>query len=239
MPYKVHIKKTNVKIHGNPVVSATYSGKDFSLDKIKEIVEPQFEELRESGHQGEISINVLMSGKNGKPGRWTYITPFVDVQTENLDISDGEVWEDYFGKRNIELLPKSFKSFQVLLTKSNTDEGGISSNNDCLYDCLYLTMPNLIKNAFPSPAHLKVWCRLNRNDLIPIKMIPRIEERIDDYKINIVGEHSYTSLKEARNTITLRLHNNHYTVVLGRSITIYGNICEQICLIRQYENIFI
>ena len=62
------------------------------------------------------------------------------------------------------------------------------------------------------------------------------EERIGDYKINVIGEYTYTSLKEARNTITLRLHKNHYTVAKKKLNFVKGiAYTEKIPVIYKYN----
>src|SRR5690606_4706283 len=40
---------------------------------------------------------------------------------------------------------------------------------------------------------------------------PKVEERLTEYKVNVTGEHTYTSTKEAKYEINLRLVNGHVT----------------------------
>ena len=43
-----------------------------------------------------------------------------------------------------------------------------------------------MKKSFPTPYNLKQYCGLERKDKITLDMISKIEEKLDNYKINVM-----------------------------------------------------
>ena len=58
---------------------------------------------------------------------------------------------------------------------------------------------------------LKKKLKLKRDDLIPVSLMPQVE-KLFNAKINVTGDHLFTSANTARRLINLKLENEHYTL---------------------------
>ncbi|RHZ51846.1 hypothetical protein Glove_469g4 [Diversispora epigaea] len=103
--------------------------------------------------------------------------------------------------------------------ESQIPEGGCNPKkdnglNDCFYQCLYYAygtfskMPKVIKK----PEMLKKVLGLQRNDLILVSFIEKVEKIVKTIAINIIGDVTILSKSKAYRKITLVLANGHYTL---------------------------
>ena len=86
------------------------------------------------------------------------------------------------------------------------------NNTHCFYDCIKTLFPN---NKIPDckgPKRFKMKFNVEPEDGIDISLIPKIEKKLK-VKINVIGDHIYTSNSTATKSIRLLLKNGHYTVV--------------------------
>lgn len=139
--------------------------------------------------------------------------------------------------------PQFYKDFFIYVVPVRSAAGGNSKNNDCLFICLNQAaageLPIKLAGAF------KAFLGLKRNDKVPISMIPKIEEKLKKYAINVTGDHVYTSPRKSNLQIHLKLIDGHYTIDKEKSyidylktfkvsqksrtpIMIYAT-CEKIC----------
>ncbi len=83
-------------------------------------------------------------------------------------------------------------------------------------------LPNVLTNAFPMARDLKKFVGVKGTDLISIDSIPKIEEKLQNYKINVTGDHTYTSTRNKLQEINLKLHNEHFTLDKPKLKKSYG-----------------
>ena len=104
-----------------------------------------------------------------------------------------------------------FEEIIIYMLEDPATAGGVSNNNDCLYDCLkhYLN-DNL---PWKEPVDLKRFLKIGRRDKVDYKMIPLIEAKLKTYAINLSGDHSYISPTKSKKVINLLLEDEHYTVL--------------------------
>jgi hypothetical protein len=116
--------------------------------------------------------------------------------------------------------PASFDNFVIYIEMAPKAAGGNDKNNDCLYNCLYYYLYDRL--PWDSPIKFKKFLNLNRNDKVPISLIPKIEDELKTFAINIRGDYVYSSTIKSQKQINLLLQNEHYTV--DKSIQTNKNI---------------
>jgi hypothetical protein len=110
------------------------------------------------------------------------------------------------------------KSVAELVSKDQRYTDWWDKNNDCVYNCINESVP---KHPFRSPIDFKNKLEIkDRNGYVSINHIPRIEEYLTDYKINVTGDVQYFSPKQAKYTINLVFTDRHCTLdnTLGSKI---------------------
>ena len=125
--------------------------------------------------------------------------------------------------------PEFYDNFIVYMTNAIQDAGGCNKKynfesqtselNDCLYQCLYYaygTFSNLPK-AIEKPELLKQALGLQRNDLVPVKLIEKVEKIAKTIAIDIIGDATYNSQSKAYRKITLVLANSHYSIAVNKN----------------------
>jgi hypothetical protein len=195
-------RKENIKWQGNQVVGERYKGK-FSRDAIKAHVQAKSDAMKQSGFDGKISVALYYPERDWRSGYATAVGE--PIALYNIDSYAEDDEPDV----------TSFTHFNIYYMKNAPKKGGCNgSRNDCLFDCL----KQLVIHDFPwkYPASLKTYLKLERNDKVDIDLIPQLEEKLQAYKINVTGDHTYTSTKDARCVINLKLINSHYKVVANK-----------------------
>lgn len=206
------LQNTNVKAYGVKVYRYLFSPKDKPTRNgysKKHIVQAwkQLKEKIEKDEQPKYYVQVLyLSGKLGKwiASNWTQLTKNEPVLIEKYEV------ETYF---------KSF-IFNIMKNPKRQPAGGNDSiNNDCLFDAIMNGLKynfELLPKSMRYASQWKKSLKLDRNDKIPFSMIPTLEEKLK-IKINVVGDHNYTSVYESFHEVTIKLKNEHYTYVEQRS----------------------
>jgi hypothetical protein len=93
-------------------------------------------------------------------------------------------------------------SFYVYVTKK---QAGTSDYNDCVYNCI----KDIDGQPFKDAVDFKNKIRIHRMAKVSLNDIPKIEELMKDYKINITGDMTYFSSKVAPKTINLIFSGEH------------------------------
>ena len=98
----------------------------------------------------------------------------------------------------------------IIFAPTRVPRGGKDKHNDCLYHCLMegfelYKLPKILKSA----KKFKRWLGLNRDDLVPLDMIPRIEDKLKT-NIEVVGPDTYHSPKKYPKDLKIRLYDEHY-----------------------------
>ena len=208
-----HIKKLNhqdlaVKFNNKKIMQIEYhSSKFLNNEELSAFVENESQKLYNKGTRGkmQISAKYLIGYRSG---RMSNIGGIIDLFNPNNFYDDLED-EIEFDAR--------VKDFTIYYYDYRLEpEGGNSKFNDCLYYCLkdaFQGDTTKLPKEINKPWKLKKFLNLNRNDKINISLIKDIEELLNKTSINIHGDFTYTSTKEAVLNINLSLKNAHYTLL--------------------------
>jgi len=157
-------------------------------------------------------LQVLLPYATWKPGNW-----FEDG--ENISLFS---LLDHYDESQLPVGggdPATYNRFIIYLTDPLSSAGGCNSKkdnglNDCLYQCLYLaygTFSNLPK-VIERPEFLKEALGLQRDEPVPVDLIPKVEKLAKTIAINVVGDKTRISRSPAQRRITIILTNGHYSL---------------------------
>jgi hypothetical protein len=108
---------------------------------------------------------------------------------------------------------ESVPKFVIYFNKGRNTAGGCGGKrNDCLYDAL-LELVGKDNLPWVCPGELKKFLGIGRTDLVDIAMMPMIDKRLNRkarVKINIMGDHTYTSTANCVKEANITLSNAHY-----------------------------
>jgi hypothetical protein len=188
--------RLNIKWHGNFVVETRVKGKQ-TREQIKKRVNDISNELKKRGFKGFISAS-LLTDYGWRSGYITKVGDPISLYKPTDSPDDpGNEQPDY-------------SEYSYYLLKDNRPtKGGLNEYNDCLYLALKKTIP--LDIPFKTGAQLKKFLGLQRNAKVDISLIPKIEEKLITYKINVTGDHVYSSPKDCLKEINLQLVKGHYT----------------------------
>jgi hypothetical protein len=127
--------------------------------------------------------------------------------------------------------------FFVTIDNTNANFGGSSNNNDCFWFCLNNGISQY--NPWEKPEDLKKFLGLERNDLVGLKDIEKIENKIGKVGINISGDCNYISRLGLSKNLNLVLRNNHYQINhnLNRKVHYISFTEKQILLFDKKKSI--
>ena len=195
-PYETNRIPVNYK--NMTTVEQKYKGK-FTRKQIKEYAQKLSDDLKKKNIKGEMSVALKFDVVGWRAG---YFTDFGDkVRLYDSTDSNYEI-ED----------PKYFHEFTIYFCKAKNlfKKGGADKHNDCLFKALKLALRS--KLPWSKPAKLKKYLDLERDAKIHINLMPKIENKLKNYKITVTGDHIYVSAKECLQEIRLKLLNGHYTL---------------------------
>jgi hypothetical protein len=91
-------------------------------------------------------------------------------------------------------------------------KGGASDDkkNNCLWEVINRYLNS--KNPFKEPSDLKKYLKVHINAPIDIADMPKIEKALKTFKINVTGDHTYTSPITTLKSIDIKLLNGHYVM---------------------------
>ena len=105
-----------------------------------------------------------------------------------------------------------FEGFQLYYRRNPARKGGCSGlRNDCLFNCIKAVLHDEMPWVYP--ASFKKFLKLERNDMVDISMLPMIEKKLNSFRINVSGDHTYTSTMKCQRLINLKLSNSHFKLV--------------------------
>jgi hypothetical protein len=124
---------------------------------------------------------------------------------DNIDIFDpAQFYDEQYDARIYE--------FSIILQQPIKKAGGYNEHNDCLWICFLKAFGKDSKIPhYDKPWKLKKALRLDRDELVPVEMIPELEDKME-IKINVQGDEVYTSTKQYTQEMTIKLVNGHYTL---------------------------
>ena len=129
-------------------------------------------------------------------------------QTSNdLEIYDPEV---LYGVE----LDKKLKYYSAAILvreRINKATGGYiqDTKNDCLYYCLTKALGDTLKSVWSYPSSLKKFLKIERNDMVSLDSINKIENKLKT-KIIISGDCCYNSGSLYNRIVEIELKDNHY-----------------------------
>ena len=143
-----------------------------------------------------------------RSGLRTKIGKNIDIYRPNI-LSPTEDNEELTKKFN------DFNKFNSIVYYVHTKNkklkvGGAGYNNDCLWFCIDKAIPEY--NPWRCPEDLKHFLKIDRNDMINIDLMEKIEKQIKKVGINISGDYEYTSKLGLLKNIHLTLKDNHYQI---------------------------
>lgn len=188
-------KKLPIMYKGNQIVVEKYKG-DFKRDDIRKHVQGKSDAMRDAAFDGKVSVTLFFPGIGWRSGSFTTVGD--DIILNNLDSYEDDVPEG-----------ESFPAFQIYYMKNAPRKGGCTGQrNDCLFQCLKKVL--LETMPWKYPASFKKYLKIDRNDLVDIAYMPQIENKLKTFRINVSGDHTYTSTRECTRVINLKLLNGHY-----------------------------
>lgn len=188
-------QKLDIKYHGHVALCYPYKGK-YTRDDIQKYANKLSKELKQQKFKGSIGVS-LHTVDGYKAAMFREVGNPVRLYTvEDSDRVDATEDQEYYS------------GFSVILFNGLPRYGGKDKYNDCLYNALKLAMVDDI--PWKSACAMKRFLKVERNAKISIDDIPKIDQKLKQYKINVSGDHMYTSPKDCKRTIKLTLIDEHY-----------------------------
>ena len=201
-PYKTEYLP--VKFRNNAVVVEKYKGK-FTREQIRKTTQALSDKLRHKNFNGSIEVALLYDA-GWMQGPFTQVGQ--PIKLFSYDDYDGVNIEDQ----------EHYAAFNIYICKNGPTAGGNSELNDCLWFCLKDVLGDKI--PWETGGKLKKFLRVPRKNKLDISLIPEIERKLRRHKINVTGDHVYTSPKDCVKEINLVLENGHYK--LNKNMIIRG-----------------
>ena len=114
-------------------------------------------------------------------------------------------------------------AMNIIIRNTPEKKGGKDEYNNCLYHCLKDGGVDMME--FDKPYKLKMFLKLGRASMIPLKYLPKIEHKLK-VNINVTGDYLRTSEDKYQQTINLNLSNSHYTYIPLESNNIFLKGCN-------------
>ena len=192
------IRDTKLNVGKKPVKELLYTGK-YERMNIKKIYQKVSDELKANNVKGQVMCS-LMYPKGWRSGPATIIGKPVILHAN----------VDYYGEDDDDE-PNKFKQFAIFIIPAYGKKGGCSGlYNECLFDCLY----QILQKDLPwkCDKELKQFLGLKINEKVHLDLIKKVETKLPKHKINVSGDHIYTSVKKSPHTIEIKLLQGHYSL---------------------------
>ena len=206
----VETKKIDVRFRGNQVVQDKYKRREgYTRKQIVEFTQAYSDKLKNKGFDGMVAVSIKYPEDEGGQWRGGYArkvgTPVLIYSHHDSDINMEE--------------PEAFPEFRIYTIKNGSKVGKSHKNNDCLF----YAIKNVLHNEFifKKPEELKEFLHTNREDGVDIDKIPQLEKHLG-IRINVSGDHLYTSTLTGHREINLTLIDGHYDVDKGKTYTTRG-----------------
>ncbi len=210
MPKKQHKRKQFDDDHEIKPKDAWISpiyGRRYTKEQIRERTQWWSNLLKQAGKTGRIAVSFKYP-KTWRSGRWEDYGDPVNVDAHHFyDVIETPE-------------PEHFEAFMISYYPTGPPAGGCDGKyNDCLYKSLKDAQHNKLPKEWSTPEKFKESLGLRRKDNFPLKKMPDIEAVLKPYKINVTGDHKYTSTKQCTLSINIHLEECHYK--LNRANTLY------------------
>ena len=188
----IHMFNTGARYKGRDVLGITINQR-MHKNQILDTANHLSHMLGAFDNEGLIDLSV-------RGDRWYY-------QGQNTWGSNIDFLDDY----GDELNHRTFDKMAIYISAIPGKKGGSSTNNDCLYGCLYEILENKLYKIFPKPNDLKKFLKVDFNEKVSISHMEALEKKIN-CSINVSGDYTYTTKLQSNKIINLCLINEHYTV---------------------------
>lgn len=180
--------------------------KAINNEELKKFVKRALDAMYEKGGRASIMVSAeyAIGWRSG----------FLFDMKSNVSLYNPLDWYNDDVETNFDGKTSKFKIF-VFPTEKKA-EGGKSENNDCLFYCLkraYGNDANNLPKEINRPKKLKEFLKLQRDDMVNINDIPKIEELLKNCSISVTGDFFHVSTKVSPLNINLKLSNAHYTLI--------------------------
>ena len=191
------IKQLNYKANGNRFVQVMIKEK-LTQKQILDLGNKLSGLFLAEGRLGEMCI----ATKSEAGWRNGYMRDFGDEPSIYNPDEYGETLKNNFQQTAIYFVEKGHRS----------KKGGASDDksNNCLWEVINRYLNN--KNPFKEPYDLKKYLKLHIDAKIDIADMPKIEKALKTFKINITGDHTYTSPITSLKSIDIKLIDGHYLI---------------------------
>lgn len=212
MPLIQTNKRLNLKYRGMYAHEITYKCR-LARPAIRDFCQQMSDTLARRGKAGQMSVALFFPTIGWRSG---YLTNYGDpIKLYASTDSEGNLSD-----------PKHFKSFVIYLIEKRSSKGGRDPHNDCLF--YVLKRATLHDLPWTFPASFKNFLGVARDDMIDIKHMPAIEQKLKYYKINVDGDYTYQSTKaDAKLEINLLLKDEHYTLNTTHMQKLHGVAYEE------------
>jgi hypothetical protein len=201
--------KINLKYRGRQLVQLKFKG-SFTREQIKETAKRYNEQLKKKGFNGMLMTTIKYPENSSSKGwRSGYFR----------NVGEDVILYDYSDSGDIDEEPDFFKEFRIYVAKNGDRVGGKDKYNDCLYNAIKDVLKKDL--IFNSPEELKEFLKVARNDGVHIDKINQLEKKLE-IRINITGDHIYSSVLKGHKEINLRLENGHYSLDKTKTYKTYG-----------------
>ncbi|NBX75027.1 MAG: hypothetical protein EBQ92_00525, partial [Proteobacteria bacterium] len=198
----------NAKSMYDKIIRLRYN--DIRVDQIVAVGNEWSDRLANEGAKGKITMSINIPYLGWRTGSSTEIG-------DNVAIYDYTEYDSWYGKilnkypySHNTVLPMADIYIYQYKPKPKVGKANVSDTH-CFYDCLkYLYADKLVMGL--TAIEFKKYFRIKLNDGVHIKHIPKIEKQLN-MRIDIIGDHLYTSTSKAEKGIKLLLKDGHYSVV--------------------------
>lgn len=188
--------ETKGRIYGNEMIMLDYPHRHYTRAQIEELVYKQ-----QQKYAGEDIIFMPCLGLS-RGYR----------SMKSFHINSGHCSIDLYGEESDEV-----EHFVIYVWAAKDAQGGDDIHNDCLFYAIVKSIDlSNIRQSFNKPWKFKSQLGLERDDKIDIKLMPTIEKELK-ININVIGDHTFTSAHAYTRTVTVKLHNGHYTYAPTKS----------------------
>ena len=211
-------KKFQTKTNLYEISFETRNGKSLTREQITKISNGYLKKIKSSGINFRVQTSVKYDSLP-KYKQWRYGKTTTTLSNVPLTVDDPLLSESDNNIEELEFLhsKNEFKEFKILFWEVSK-AGGCSenTNNDCLF--LALELSNIkLPSTMNKPTKLKQYLKLDRKDRVPIDKLEQVADLIK-HQIILIGDEKRI-FGDLKKSITIKLHNNHYTLQPSKNIS--------------------
>lgn len=206
---------SGLKVGDKNVVAVKYlSDRMMSYAQVDEFVRRTVSEWHSKGLKGSVYANVQMPTGDWRMSSKQKISHGTHIFA--VDHYDEEALRRYTQRYK-------YQRFQIYFVPDG-GQGGNDKHNDCLYQCIcqfYGMDEKRIAKQVNKPWRLKSFLKIDRDAKVRIE---QLQELADYMKVNfeVEGDETYRTIGEHKQTITLSLLNEHFTLPYHEKLKVFN-----------------